>query len=369
MMTDYSDAMIILGIESSCDETAASVIDGSKDQLDQRILSNIVHSQLKTHAIYGGVVPEIAARAHLGSLRPVIEAAMQEANVDFKDLDGIAATCGPGLIGGVMIGMVTAKAIAAAHKRQFIAVNHLEGHALTPRLTHNVPYPYLLLLVSGGHTQLLIVKGVGDYERLGTTLDDALGEAFDKSAKMMGLPYPGGPALEKLAAECLDPVAAHKKFPLPRPMLGRRECHFSFSGLKTSVRQYIESYADYTLPRADMAMLACAFQQSIADILIDRCARAFDVYKSYTDNPHFVIAGGVAANLTIRQALENLCATQRVQFSAPPLALCTDNGAMIAWAGYERAMQNLFDSLDFAARPRWPLDPNAETAIGAGIKA
>ncbi|MCB1555991.1 MAG: tRNA (adenosine(37)-N6)-threonylcarbamoyltransferase complex transferase subunit TsaD, partial [Alphaproteobacteria bacterium] len=300
--------------------------------------------------------PEIAARAHLDHLDTVIEAALTESGLGFADLDGVAATCGPGLIGGVMVGMMAGKAIAAAHDVPFVAVNHLEAHALTPRLTHDVPFPYLLLLASGGHTQLLIAEDVGRYRQLGTTRDDALGECFDKSAKLMGLPYPGGPNLEKLAAECPDPEAARARFPLPCPMKGRPDCDFSFSGLKTAVRAHVETFPPGPLNRTDVAALACAFQQTVADVLRDRVARALAIYKGASSAPILVIAGGVAANKTIRAALEDLARAHETAFIAPPVRLCSDNGAMIAWAGVERLKKGWRDPLTVPARPRWPLD-------------
>ncbi len=345
--------MIILGIETSCDETSASVVTDKKE-----ILSNIILSQLKEHEIYGGVVPEIAARAHLDYLDKIIKAAINDAKIDFAKLDAVAATCGPGLIGGVMVGMMAGKTIAAAHKKPFIAVNHLEGHALTPRLTNNVEFPYLLLLVSGGHTQILIAENVGKYKRLGTTIDDAIGEAFDKSAKMMGLPYPGGPHLEKIALECNDYHKALEKFPLPRPLKGRKNMDFSLSGLKTAVRNHIEKLEGETLKKEDISQLAYSFQIAITDIIKDRIKRAIDLYKEEykPKNPTLVVAGGVAANKTICKSLTELSEKHNMNFVAPPLKLCTDNGAMIAWAGLERFKKGYNNNLDFKAKPRWPLD-------------
>lgn len=362
--------MKILGIETSCDETAAAIVDESG-----HIHANLVLSQLKEHRAFGGVVPEIAARAHIDHLDNLIRAAMDDANLTFDDLDGVAATCGPGLIGGVMVGMMAGKAIAAAKQLPFIAVNHLEGHALTPRLTDNIEFPYLLLLVSGGHTQLLVAEGVGQYKRWGTTLDDAAGECFDKSAKIMGLPYPGGPELEKIAIECKDPQAALKRFNLPSPMKGRKELDFSFSGLKTAVRNHVEKLPEGELKREDVADLACAFQLTVADVLTDRCRRAIEQFiDTYSPkNPSLVISGGVAANKTIRAALDTLATDLNITAYAPPLNLCGDNAAMIAWAGLERLKHGATptdgDPLDFKARPRWPLDPTAEKRHGAGVKA
>ena len=354
--------MIVLGIETSCDETAAAVVRG-----DGTILSNMVLSQIKDHAAFGGVVPEIAARAHLDHLDTIIRAAMDEAHVSFAELSGVAATCGPGLIGGVMVGMMAGKAIAAAHGKPFIAVNHLEGHALTPRLTDKVAFPYLLLLVSGGHTQILAVEGVGQYKRLGTTLDDALGECFDKSAKLLGLPYPGGPNLEKAATHCQDPQAAIARFPLPQSMKGRKDPDFSFSGLKTAVRQHIQSIEKPTPD--DIADLAYAFQHQAAGIVSERTATAIALFKARYGNGALVVSGGVAANIAIRNTLKDLAYSQNMEFVAPPLNLCSDNGAMIAWTGIEKLNKGECDPLDVAARPRWPLDPTAEARPGAGIKA
>ncbi len=354
--------MIVLGIETSCDETAVALV---RD--DGTILSNLVLSQIKDHAIFGGVVPEIAARAHLDHLDTLIRGAMKEAAMDFAELDGVAATCGPGLIGGVMVGMMAGKAIAAAHDKPFIAVNHLEAHALTPRLTDKLSFPYLLLLVSGGHTQLLAVEDVGVYKRLGTTLDDALGECFDKSAKLLGLPYPGGPNLEKAARHCADPAAAIARFPLPHPMKGRADPDFSFSGLKTAVRQHAQEQG--TLDAATIADLAQAFQAQAAAIVAERAATAIALFQARYGRGALVVSGGVAANLAIRKALKTLAESRDMEFIAPPLNLCSDNGAMIAWTGIEKLTKGERDPLDVAARPRWPLDPTAEAKTGAGIKA
>lgn len=346
--------MKILGIETSCDETAAAVVNDKGE-----ILSSLVLSQLKEHRAFGGVVPEIAARAHIDHLQTLITAAMQDANLTFKDIDGVAATCGPGLIGGVMIGMIAGKAIAASQNLPFIAVNHLEGHALTPRLTDGVEFPYLLLLVSGGHTQILVAEDVGTYKLWGTTLDDASGECFDKSAKLMGLPYPGGPEIQKIAAECKDPAAALKRFALPSPMKGRKELDFSFSGLKTAVRLAVEALPEGDLQRADIADLACAFQITVADVIADRCEKAIQKFKTKYPSPNpqsLVVSGGVAANTAIRARLETLCIEHAMRAYAPPVKLCGDNAAMIAWAGLERLQKGLTDSLDFKARPRWPLN-------------
>ncbi|MYL97550.1 tRNA (adenosine(37)-N6)-threonylcarbamoyltransferase complex transferase subunit TsaD [Novosphingobium sp. FGD1] len=342
---------IVLGIESSCDETAAALVTDERVILAQRIAS-----QDEAHRPYGGVVPEIAARAHAERLTPLIEATLGDAGMTLDQVDAIAATAGPGLIGGVMVGLVTAKALAMASDKPLIAVNHLEGHALSPRLADAaLEYPYLLLLVSGGHCQILLVEGVGSFRRFATTIDDALGEAFDKSAKVLGLGYPGGPALEQLALQ-----GDAKKVPLPRPLKGSAEPHFSFAGLKSAVLRAKQSgeYSD--------ADIAASFQQAAIDCLVDRLRGA--LAKAGKVNA-LVVAGGVAANKAIRGALEELAAGHDLPFIAPPLGLCTDNAAMIAWAGMERLERGQSDPLDVAARPRWPLDPEAQAVRGAGVKA
>ncbi len=341
--------MRVLGIETSCDETAVAVVEGAAGtQPVGRILSNTVYSQLTEHRRFGGVVPEIAARAHLERIDGLVAQALDEAGVGLADLDAIAATGGPGLIGGVMVGVMTAKALAFAHDKPFIAVNHLEGHALSVRLTEPVSFPYLLLLVSGGHCQLLTVRGPGDFTRLGTTIDDAAGECFDKTAKLLGLGFPGGPAVER-AAEGGDP----RRFALPRPMWRKPGCDFSFSGLKTAVRQTVEKLpADD--PRA-VADLCASFQRTVGDVFADRCANALVLAPSST----LVVAGGVAANVYLRGRLEEVAAAHGAKLVAPPVRLCTDNGAMIAWAGVERLRLGQVDALDFRPRPRWPLDPAA----------
>ena len=352
--------MIVLGIETSCDETAAALVDDRR-----RVLADVVLSQIEAHRPYGGIVPEIAARAHLSALDGVIEAAMGDAGIGFEALDGVAATGGPGLIGGVIVGVMTAKAIAAARALPFLAVNHLEGHALTARLTDGIGFPYLVLLVSGGHCQLVVAEGVGRYRRLGTTLDDAIGEAFDKTAKMLGLGYPGGAAVERRAAHG-DPA----RFVLPRPMKGRPGCDFSFSGLKTAVRHTVEALPEGPLADRDIADLCASFQQAVAEVLADRCRHAIAAFRA--DHPAgdtLVIAGGVAANRHLRTVLEALAHESGLRFLAPPQRLCTDNGAMIAWAGIERLRLGLTDGFDFAPRPRWPLDPAAPRTTGAGVKA
>jgi len=342
--------MIVLGIETSCDETAAALVDS-----DRRILAETVLSQLEEHRPYGGVVPEIAARSHLEHLDRLIERTMGDAGLDFGDLAGVAATGGPGLIGGVMVGVMMGKAISAVRNLPFIAVNHLEGHALTARLTDDVAFPYLLLLVSGGHCQLLLVEELGRYRRLGTTIDDAAGEAFDKAAKLLDLGYPGGPALERAAAGG-DP----KRIALPRPMLGRPGCDFSFSGLKTALRQQIGEH------KASTADLAASFQAAVIDCLADRTAHGIAMATSQAAVTTLVVAGGVAANQALRARLEQVAAEGGLRLVAPPVRLCTDNAAMIAWAGIERLRRGLTDGLDFAPRPRWPLD---EAAAKPGARA
>ena len=343
--------MRVLGIETSCDETAVAIVEAAADGRPVgRILSNVVYSQLTEHRRFGGVVPEIAARAHLERLDGLVADALAEAKLGLADLDGIAATGGPGLIGGVMVGVMTAKAMAFAHDKPFLAVNHLEGHALSVRLTEEVTFPYLLLLVSGGHCQLLTVRGPGDFTRLGTTIDDAVGECFDKTAKLLNLGFPGGPAVEK-AAHGGDP----QRFQLPRPMWRKPGCDFSFSGLKTAVRQTVEK-----LPAADargISDLCASFQRTVGDVLADRCANALALAPAST----LVVAGGVAANLYLRGRLETLAAQHGARLVAPPVKLCTDNGAMIAWAGLERLWLGRTDTLDFRPRPRWPLDPGVES--------
>ena len=344
---------IVLGIESSCDETAAALVDDGRTIIAQRIAS-----QDEAHRPYGGVVPEIAARAHAERLAPLIKAVLDDAGLSLADLDGIAATAGPGLIGGVMVGLVSAKALAMASDKPLIAVNHLEGHALSPRLADaSLTFPYLLLLVSGGHCQILLVEGVGRYRRLATTIDDALGEAFDKTAKILGLGFPGGPAVERIAA-----TGHAKAVALPRPLLGSAEPHFSFAGLKSAVLRAKQANVHQD------ADIAAAFQQAAIDCVIDRTRK---VLGTIARPSALVVAGGVAANRSVRAALEALAAEHGLKFVAPPLALCTDNAAMIAWAGQERLALPGFtaDPFDFVARPRWPLDPDAAPVRGAGVKA
>ena len=342
---------LVLGIESSCDETAVALVAS-----DRTIVAQKIASQDEEHAPYGGVVPEIAARAHAERLAPMIAAVLKEGRVALADLDAVAATAGPGLIGGVMVGLVSAKALAMAGEVPLLAINHLEGHALSPRLADpSLEFPYALLLVSGGHCQILRVEGVGQYRRIATTIDDALGEAFDKTAKILGLGFPGGPAVERLALQG-DPKAV----PLPRPLVGSGEPHFSFAGLKSAVLRAHESGLH---ARED---IAASFQQAAIDCVIDRLRHALDAMDPVRS---LVVAGGVAANASVRTALEDLAEKQGLTFSAPPPSLCTDNAAMIAWAGHERLAVGLpADPLDVAARPRWPLDPAAEPVRGAGVK-
>lgn len=343
--------MRVLGIETTCDETAAAVVSERLGGEGGEILSNEVLSQIARHAAYGGVVPEIAARAHIDVLDRLIRRALERAQTEAKDLDAIAAAAGPGLIGGVLVGLTAGKAMALALNKPFIAVNHLEAHALTARLTDHLDFPFLALLISGGHTQLVAVKDVGAYRRLGSTVDDAAGEAFDKVAKMLELPYPGGPEIEKLALEG-DP----HRFDLPRPMLGREGADFSLSGLKTAVRQEILKLQ--TPDEKDARDLAASFQAAIVDVIVDRVRSGVRMFaKTEGRAPHgLVIGGGVAANGAIRRALMRLCAESGLRFVSPPAALCADNGAIIAWAGLERLKRGLTDELDFAPRPRWPLD-------------
>jgi N6-L-threonylcarbamoyladenine synthase len=330
--------MLVLGLETSCDETAVGIVDEKR-----KIRANIVATQFEAHRPYGGVVPEIAARAHLDKIDDCVRAALKEADTNLDSIDAIAATCGPGLIGGVMVGAMTAKAIAAAKNKPFIAVNHLEAHALTARLTHDVAFPYLLLLVSGGHCQILLAKGVGDFQKLGGTIDDAVGECFDKSAKLLGLGYPGGPLIERAAQG-----GNENAFKLPKPLVGREGCDFSFSGLKTALRQIVEDSENLAAPD-----LAASLQKTIAEILADRVANALKMID--TKPTALVVGGGVASNQKIRANLAALAAKNNLPFVAPPPALCTDNGVMIAWAGLEHFRLGQTDPLTFRARPRWPL--------------
>ena len=357
---DRPARLLVLGIETSCDETAAAVV-AREGAGRGRLLSNVVRSQWDQHRPFQGVVPEIAARAHVECLDDIIDDALAGARVDMSDLDGIAVTTGPGLIGGLHVGLTTAKALALATGKPLVAVNHLEGHALTVGLTEGLVPPYLLLLVSGGHTQLLLVRDVGQYERLGTTIDDALGEAFDKTAKLLGLGFPGGPAVEQAALR-----GNPRRFALPRPLIGRDEPHFSFAGLKTAVRRQAEQLAPLT--DSDINDLCASFEAAVADIVVDRCARALRIAEDElgTRPLHLVVAGGVAANARLRNALEHLAAASGHGFHVPPVSLCGDNAAMIAWAGAERLARGHVDPLDVAARARWPLDQLAAPVLGAG---
>ncbi|MCD6034956.1 MAG: tsaD [Rickettsiales bacterium] len=337
--------MRILAIESSCDETAVAIVSDTRE-----ILAHTVVSQLEEHRPYGGVVPEIAARSHIMHLDQLVAKTLKDAGLSYSDLDAVAATAGPGLIGGVMVGVMTAKAIASAASLPFIAVNHLEGHALTIRLTDNLPFPYLLLLVSGGHCQLLAVEDVGKYQRLGSTIDDALGEAYDKVAKMLGLGYPGGPKVEQYALK-----GNAKRFALPRPLLGRPDCNFSFSGLKTAVKREVDALGE-GLSRRDAEDICASFQAAIGDVLNDRVARALVQFSAlYPDARRFVLAGGVAANQYIRGRLESLLRDHGFTLHAPPPALCTDNAAMIGWVGVELFTRGITHDLDIGARAMWPL--------------
>lgn len=348
-MTGQAPA-IILGIETSCDETAAAIV--MRDQFGHStIRSNVVRSQLDEHAAFGGVVPELAARAHVTFLDHIIAQACREAGVELADVDAIAATAGPGLIGGVLVGLTTAKALAAALDKPLLAINHLEAHALTARMTDGVAFPYLMLLVSGGHSQFVLVRGVGDYQRWGTTIDDALGEAFDKVAKLLTLGHPGGPAVEAIAK-----MGDARRFKFPRPLLREARLDFSFSGLKTAVRLQAEALAP--LRDQDVADIAASFQAAVSEVISVRARQALDRFKA--DLPgeplQLVVAGGVAANRAIATALADVCAKAGARLIVPPIALCTDNGAMVAWAGAERFALGVADSLAFTARPRWPLD-------------
>jgi N6-L-threonylcarbamoyladenine synthase len=340
--------MIVLGIETTCDETAAALV--ARDAQGRgRILSNIVLSQTEEHAAFGGVVPEIAARAPVEVLARLILRALQEAGLTLADVDGVAAAAGPGLIGGVIVGLTTAKALALVRGKPLIAVNHLEAHALTARLTDDVPFPYCLFLASGGHTQVVAVRGVGDYVLLGNTMDDAIGEAFDKTAKLLGLGYPGGPQVERLAAQ-----GDGARFSFPRPLRGRKEPDFSLSGLKTAVRLEAERIAP--LSDQDVADLCASFQAAIVDTTQDRLRAGLRIFTQQFGRPHALVAsGGVAANRAVRDILQVLARDFDIALVLPPPALCTDNGAMIAWAGAERLAAGLTDPLDVAPRARWPL--------------
>jgi N6-L-threonylcarbamoyladenine synthase len=355
-------AFTVLGIETSCDETAAAVVRRGSDGRGA-ILSDIVLSQTEDHVAFGGVVPEIAARAHVEALDGVIRAAMTSARTTWRDLDAVAVTAGPGLIGGLLVGTMTARALSAAKKIPLLPLNHLEGHALTATLTDRVDFPYLLLLVSGGHTQLIAVEGVGRYRRLGTTIDDALGEAFDKTAKLLGLPYPGGPNVERAAR-----AGDRERFSLPRPLRGAPGCDFSFSGLKTALRIAAESIAPLT--EKDVADLCASFQAAVADVVEARTRAALDLFLDATGEAPtaLVAAGGVAVNEAIRARLGDLSRETGVPFVAPPARLCSDNAVMMAWAGAERLAAGLATDPDLPARARWPLDEDSAPIVGAGRK-
>ena len=356
MLNDY---ITVLGIESSCDETAVSII-RLKDKKDGEILSNIVFSQIDEHLPYGGVVPEIASRSHVESLGPLIDRALNEASLKLSNIDGIAATAGPGLVGGLIVGLTTAKGISLGANIPLVGVNHLEGHALTPLLTNKISFPYILLLISGGHTQLILVKDLGEYIQLGTTLDDAVGEAFDKAAKFLDLGYPGGPALEKISKE-----GSKNRFNFPRPLLKSQDCNFSFSGLKTSLIREVKEIEPLT--QNDLADLASSYQQAIIDCLKAKSDRAIsmakDKYKDLDIN-YFVASGGVASNKAIGESLNELAVENNMEFVAPPIKFCTDNAAMIAWAGGLRLLSGQKDNLEISVKSRWPL---SEMKINGGV--
>lgn len=340
----------VLGIESSCDDTGAAIIDSKHN-----ILSNIVISQNKEHIVYQGVVPEIAARSHMDNLQKAIDQALDEADMDISEIDAVAATCGPGLIGGVIVGTMFAKSLSSVLKKPFIAVNHLEGHALTCRLSDNTDYPYLLMLVSGGHCQFVTIEGLGQYKILGSTIDDAVGEAFDKVGKMLGLEFPGGPKIEKLAAAG-DPY----KHDFPKPIYDQKNCNMSFSGLKTAVRITIERLGsvpgDGVLTAQEVADIAASFQRVVAEILVKKMSFAIDSYEKLCEGRRLVISGGVAANMHIREQLSDLAESRGYNFVAPPIKLCTDNAAMIAFAGLERLNAGIINRVDFKPRARWSLE-------------
>ena len=360
-----TDTLTLLGIESSCDDTSAAVVRQSGEAAPE-ILSNLVYGQTELHAAFGGVVPEIAARAHAEKLDLAVEEALSQAGIGFSDVDAIAVTAGPGLIGGVISGVMCAKGLSTGLGIPLVGVNHLAGHALTPRLTDQIAFPYLMLLVSGGHCQFLIAHGPEEFTRLGGTIDDAPGEAFDKTARLLGLPQPGGPSVEA-EAKSGDP----KRFAFPRPLLDRPGCDLSFSGLKTALLRARDVLVAEKggLTRQDRADLCASFQAAVADVLAKKTARALESYLAENpETPTLAVAGGVAANQTIRGALETVCADHSVDFTAPPLALCTDNAAMIAYAGLERFKAGHQDDMSLVARPRWPLDKKAPALLGGGKK-
>ncbi|MCT4576775.1 tRNA (adenosine(37)-N6)-threonylcarbamoyltransferase complex transferase subunit TsaD [Donghicola sp.] len=355
--------LTILGIESSCDDTGAAVVRGTAG--NARVMSNIVMGQAELHAAFGGVVPEIAARAHAEKVDLAVKQALSEAMVSLSEVDAIAVTAGPGLIGGVLSGVMCAKGIAAALGKPLVGVNHLAGHALTPRLTDGLTYPYLMLLVSGGHCQFLIVRGPDEFTRVGGTIDDAPGEAFDKVARLLALPQPGGPSVEARARE-----GNPKRFRFPRPLLDREGCDMSYSGLKTAVlRARDEMMTDNTLTAQDQADLCAGFQEAVTAVLAEKTRRALRVYMELNPSqPMIAVAGGVAANQAIRAALTTVAEEAGAGFTAPPLKLCTDNGAMIAYAGLERFALGETDDMALQARPRWPLDKKSAPMIGSGKK-
>jgi N6-L-threonylcarbamoyladenine synthase len=348
----------VLGLETSCDETAAAIV--SRDSDGRAVLhSNIILSQIEEHSAFGGVVPEIAARAHLSAIDGIISAALQDAGMELDDIAGIGCTAGPGLTGGLMVGLMTGKALSASRNLPFLGINHLEGHALTARLTDNIDYPYMLLLVSGGHSQIIRVDGLGDYKRLATTIDDAVGETFDKTAKLLGLGFPGGPMVEKAAEG-----GNAKRFPFTKPLRGQDTLNMSFSGLKTAIRQAAEKLAPLTCE--DVSDLCASMQNTIAAVLAERCEQALARHGDGIQT--LVVAGGVAANKTIRMKLEEVALSQDIMLIAPPLNLCTDNGAMIAWAALERFERGETSSFELSPRSRWPLDESAEPILGSGRK-
>tara|TARA_Y100000748_G_C15446650_1_gene469276 strand:+ start:102 stop:1175 length:1074 start_codon:yes stop_codon:yes gene_type:complete len=352
--------LTFLGIETSCDETAASIVTETDDGLGQ-ILSNVVSSQINEHKEFGGVVPELAARAHIEKIDLIINEAIKKSNLKLKDIDGVAATAGPGLIVCLTVGLGTAKAIAASLNKPFVAVNHLEGHALSPKIINRISFPYLLLLISGGHTQFLEVQGIGKYKRLGTTIDDAIGEAFDKTAKLIGIEFPGGPQIENFAKK-----GDETYFDLPKPIINKGGCNLSFAGLKTAVLK-ISKKINTEKEKFD---LAASFQKTVEDILHTKSKIAMDMFRNNNNNNTgvFVIAGGVASNKRIRSKLKNLAIVEKYKPIFPPINLCSDNAAMIAWVGIEKFKLNLNNKLDFPAKARWPLDENAPFMKGAGIK-
>ncbi len=355
---------LILGIESSCDDTAASVLEVNPK--GSKIKSSIVYNQFNLHKEYGGVVPEIAARAHAELIDVVVEKSLKTAKVAMTDINAIGVTAGPGLIGGVLSGLMFAKGLSVSTNKPLIGVNHLAGHALTPRLTNKVAFPYLVLLVSGGHCQFLIVHNYNEYERLGGTIDDAPGEAFDKAARLLGLQQPGGPAIEEAAKK-----GDSNRFDLPRPLLNREDCNFSFSGLKTALMRKQAGLMDKQggLFKKDVSDLSASFQQAMHDVIIEKSIRAIDLYSKFTnENQTFAIAGGVAANEKIRYSLQKVCKTKKIDFLAPPLELCTDNAAIIAYAAAERFLHGAYDDTTISARPRWPLDNKKPAILGSGKK-